>query len=298
MMTSNSLRAFLELSRSGSVHGAATRLHVTQPAVTAAVRSLERELQTALVARRGRGIALTPAGEVLAAYAARVLGLFDETRAAVAAAADPERGRVRLAAVTTAGEHVLPSFIRDFRTRHPTVEVSLEVGNRMLVWERLRDREADLAVAGRPPSGFGFDGIAFWPNDLVVAAPAATSVGREPVRPSALADSTWLLREEGSGTRATAEEFFAGAGIAPATLTIGSNGAIIESVAAGLGVTLISLDAVRRAADAGAVRIVVVRGLPIHRAWHVVTRSRDEPRGAGAMFREFLVRAGVTTPPG
>ena len=295
MMTSNSLRAFLELARSGSVRGAAARLHVTQPAVTAAVRSLERELRTPLVARRGRGIVLTPAGEVLAGYAARVLGLLDETRAAVEEAADPERGRVRLAAVTTVGEHVLPSLIRDFRTRHPGVEVSLEVGNRVRVWERLRDREADLAVAGRPPAGFGFDGVAFWPNDLVVAAPAATSLGREPVRPSALADATWLLREEGSGTRATAEEFFAGAGIAPATLTIGSNGAIVESVAAGLGITLVSLDAVRRAAEAGAVRIVGVRGLPIHRAWHVVTRSGDEPRGAPGMFREFLLHAGVAT---
>ncbi|HXY71081.1 MAG TPA: LysR family transcriptional regulator, partial [Actinomycetota bacterium] len=147
MMTSNSLRAFLELARSGSVRGAAARLHVTQPAVTAAVRSLERELRTPLVTRRGRGIVLTPAGEVLAGYAARVLGLLDETRAAVEEAADPERGRVRLAAVTTAGEHVLPSLIRDFRTRHRGVEVSLEVGNRMRVWERLRDREADLAVA-------------------------------------------------------------------------------------------------------------------------------------------------------
>jgi len=298
MMTSSSLRAFLELARSGSVNGAAARLHVTQPAVTAAVRSLERELRTALVARRGRGIALTPAGEVLAAYAARVLGLLDETRAAVEEAADPERGRVRLAAVTTVGEHVLPALIRDFRARHPRIELRVEVGNRLLVWERLRNREADLAVAGRPPAGFGFDGISFWPNDLVVAAPTAMSVGREPVRPSSLARATWLLREEGSGTRATAEEFLAAAGIAPPTLTIGSNGAIVESVAAGLGVTLISLDAVRRAADAAAVRIVGVRGLPIHRAWHVVTRSGDEPRGAPAMFREFLARAGVASGPG
>jgi len=297
-MTSNSLRGFLELARAGSVRAAAARLHVTQPAVTAAVRSLERELRTPLVARQGRGIVLTPAGRVLAGYAARVLGLLEETRAAVSEAADPERGRIRLAAVTTAGEHVLPPLIRDFRARHPGVEVSLEVGNRSLVWERLRDREVDLAIGGRPPAGVGFTGTAFRSNDLVVAAPASMTVKREPASPAALADATWLLREEGSGTRATAEEFFAGAGIAPATLTIGSNGAIVESVAAGLGITLISLDAVRRAAEAGTVRVVRVRGLPLRRDWHVVTRSGEEPRGAPGMFREFLLQVGAATVPG
>jgi len=296
-MTSNSLRVFLELARSGSVGGAAARLHVTQPAVTAAVRALERELRTPLVARRGRGIVLTPAGEVLAGYAARVLGLLEETRDAVEEAADPERGRVRLAAVTTAGEHVLPSLIRDFRALHPGVEMSLEVGNRSLVWERLRDRGADVAIAGRPPAGLGFAGTAFRPNHLVVAGPPSMVLAREPARPASLADATWLLREEGSGTRATAEEFLTGAGIAPSTLTIGSNGAIVESVAAGLGVTLISHDAVRRAEAAGEVRVLPVRGLPLRRAWHVVTRSGDEPRGAPAMFRAFLLRASVATDP-
>ena len=89
-------------------------------------------------------------------------------------------------------------------------------------------------------------------------------------------------------TRATAEEFLARARIAPATLTIGSNGAIVECVAAGLGVTLISHDAVRRALQAGDVRILPVRGLPLRRAWHVVARAGEELRGAPAAFRDFL----------
>jgi LysR family transcriptional regulator, low CO2-responsive transcriptional regulator len=287
-MTSNGLRAFLELARSGSVRAAAERLSVTQPAVTAAVRSLERELGVALVARQGRGIVLTSAGETLARYAARVLGLLEETRDAVAEAADPGRGRVRVAAVTTAGEHVLPEVIRDFRAARPGVDVALEVGNRRLVWERLRDRGADLAVGGRPPAGSGFAGESVRPNDLVLVAPAATTLSREPAPPSELAGATWLLREEGSGTRATAEEFLARAGLAPATLTIGSNGAIVESVAAGLGVTLISHDAVRRAARDGDVRILPVRGLPLRRAWHVVTRAGEPLRGAPAAFVDFL----------
>jgi DNA-binding transcriptional LysR family regulator len=290
-MTSNGLRAFVELARAGSVRAAAERLAVTQPAVTAAVRSLERELGVPLVARQGRGIVLTPAGETLARYAARVLGLLEETRDAEAESADPGHGRIRVAAVTTAGEHVLPEVIRDFRAAHPGVDVALEVGNRRLVWERLRDRGADLAVGGRPPVGAGFTGESVRPNDLVLVAPAGMALARDPAPPSELAGATWLLREEGSGTRATAEEFLAHAGLAPATLTIGSNGAIVESVAAGLGVTLIAHDAVRRAVQAGDVHILPVRGLPLRRAWHVVTRTGEPLRGAPAAFVGVL-RAG------
>ena len=296
MMTSNSLRAFLELARAGSVRGAAARLHVTQPAVTAAVRSLERELRTPLVARHGRGIVLTPAGEVLAGYAARVLGLLDETTAAVHEAASRGTGRIRLAAVTTAAEHVLPRIIRDFRGLHSAMEIELEVGNRRTVWERLRDREADLAVGGRPPAGQGFAGTPFRSNDLVLAASPDVALEREPARPADLAAATWLLREPGSGTRATAEEFLAAAGISPPTLTIGSNGAIVESVAAGLGVTLIAHDAVRRAEAAGEVRVLPVRGLPLRRAWYVVTRTPEDLHAAPRTFRDFLL--GSTAPGG
>jgi LysR family transcriptional regulator, low CO2-responsive transcriptional regulator len=190
---------------------------------------------------------------------------------------------------------VLPELILDFRAAHPGVDVALEVGNRRLVWERLQDREADLAVGGRPAAGSGFSGESFRPNDLVIVVPAAMTFPREPVRPQGLAGTTWLLREQGSGTRATAEEFLARAGVAPATLTIGSNGAIVESVAAGLGITLISHDAVRRALRAGDVRILEVRGLPLRRAWHVLTRAGEHLQGAPAAFRDFLRAGGAAS---
>jgi DNA-binding transcriptional LysR family regulator len=276
------------VARAGSVHGAAERLTVTQPAVTAALRALERDLGVRLVARAGRGLVLTAAGETLARYAARLLGLLDEARSSVREAVEPGRGRVRLVAVTTAGEHVLPAIIAEFRSIHPGVEIVLEVGNRRLTWERLRDREADVAVGGRPPSGGPFTAIAFRRNDLVIVGPGSAGAQRTRLAPGRLASRTWLLREPGSGTRATAEEWLADAGISPPTLTIGSNGAIVQSVAVGLGVTLISKDAVRREVEAGTVRILPVRGLPLRRHWHAVTRAGEDLHGAARLFLDHL----------
>ena len=215
-MTFNQLRTFLAVVDSGSVSEAADSLFVSPPAVSAALASLQAELGVALVARVGRGVAITAAGAVFAPYARGVLRVADEGVAAAREALDPESGRVRLAAVTTAGEHVLPRFLASFRARHPQAEVSLEVGNRERLWELLAEREVDLAIGGRPPGGARFVSRATRPNVLVlVAAARPGSNGVREVSLAELSRQVLLLREPGSGTRRTAEELFDELGMTP-----------------------------------------------------------------------------------
>lgn len=297
-MTLTQLRAFVEVAATGSVHQAAAHLVVSQSAVSAAVAALQRDLGVALVARDGRGIELTPAGRVFAGYARQVLGLLEEGRAAAAGQLYPEGGRVRLAAVTTAGEHVLPPFLAAFRTRYPEAEVVLEVGNRSRVWELLGYREVDMVIGGRPPAGRRFTSLASRPNRLVMVAASQNPRGdgdEAPPREVTIADLTaqvWLVREPGSGTRSTVEEFFEDLGISPPTLTLGSNGAIVESVRVGLGVTLISRDAVVRELEQGALEEWRCPGLPLERTWHVVGRAGEDLPPTAALFLEGLAAPG------
>ncbi|MDQ3989830.1 MAG: LysR family transcriptional regulator [Actinomycetota bacterium] len=295
-MTLTQLRALVEVAATGSVRQAASQLVVSQPAVSAAVAALQRDLGVALVAREGRGLVLTPAGRVFAGYARQVLGLLEEGRAAAAGQLHPERGRVRLAAVTTAGEHVLPLFLAAFRASWPQAEVALEVGNRSRVWELLGYREVDLVIGGRPPAGGRFRTLATRPNPLVVVAPTRGQPdpddGVREVGVAELAAQVWLLREPGSGTRSTAEELFEELGISPPTLTLGSNGAVRESVRAGLGVTLISRDAVTRELEARALEEWHVPGLPLRRAWHVVGRAGEDLPPTAGLFLAGLAGSG------
>ncbi len=280
-MTLRQLATLLEVALTGSVKAAAGRLFVSQPAVSAVIASLQRELGVALLSRAGRGVRLTDSGVVLADYARRVQGVLDEAAVAVVGAA--ARARVRLGAVTTAGEFILPAAIAGFRAFRPDVEVSLEVTNRGQVWERLEAHEVDLVVAGRPPDRRGFSTRGLRSNELViVAAPELAGT------PRPLAAQTWLLREPGSGTRATVEEYLATEGIAPNTLTLGSNGAVREAVAIGLGMTLMSRDAVASELTSGRLVVVEAAGLPLRRAWHIVTREEELP-GAATLFLEHLI---------
>ena len=197
------------MAKHGSVNAAAGELFVTQPAVSASVAALEKDIGVALLAREGRGVRLTPSGEALARYAGESLALLEQGRDAATAAAHPGRGRLRIAAVTTAGEFVVPPLLKVFQTRFPEVEVFLEVGNRALVLERLGAREADLGIGGRPPQSSGLQGRPFLNNDLVLVASPNHPLARRASFDPARLDEVWLLREPGSGTRSTTEEYLA-----------------------------------------------------------------------------------------
>lgn len=268
MTTAARLRAFVAVADAGSVRAAARRLVVTESAVSAAVTALTREVGVPLLERAGRGLRLTPSGHTYAEYARTILGLHTESLAAARGDVDPEHGLLRVAAVTSAGEHVLPAVLASFRRQHPGVDLSLDVGTREHVWALLTSHAVDLAIAGRPPRSLGATVRAVRPNSLVVVgSPAEAGT-------FAAARTTWLMREAGSGTRETCEALLAGLDADPPTLTLGSNGAVVAGAMAGLGVTLASRDAVGRFLAAGDLVELPVPHTPMRRPWHAVTPPR------------------------
>lgn len=288
-MTLGQLRTFLEVARAGSIRGAAASLVVTEPSVSAAVSSLGRELEVQLLSRDGRGIRLTAAGRELAVYAAQILGLADRAQRAVKEAAGGS-GQVRLVSVMTAGEYVLPPILAAFRKERPDVQISLEVGNRAAAIQRLTNDEADLAVGGRPPSGSDIEGVPFLSNELIVVGHDDHPLkGKRSIDAAALSKETWLLREPGSGTRETTEEFFTQAEIEPASImTVGSNGAIKQAAVVGLGVTLISIHAVAQELRDGRLTRLRARATPLRRSWYALHRKGVALPQSARDFLEFL----------
>ncbi|MDX1882135.1 LysR family transcriptional regulator [Mycolicibacterium sp. 120270] len=268
MTTNARLRALVELAETGSVRGAAERLVVTESAISSALGSLSSEVGVPLVDRHGRGVRLTPAGQRYVDYAKRILGLHQEAVQAARGEVDPENGSIRLAAVTTAGELLLPALLASFTAKYPGVDCKLEVASRSAIWPMLTNHEADVVVAGRPPGDLDQVRIrAVSPNTLVVVAPPETAQGFDP------AHAIWLLRESGSGTRATTMALLEELEINPPQMVLGSHGAVVAAAVAGLGVTLVSRQAVRRELESGALVEVDVPGVPMDRPWHVVTQS-------------------------
>jgi DNA-binding transcriptional LysR family regulator len=291
------------VAETGSVRAAAEHLVVTQAAVSASLAAMQRSLGLQLIQPDGRGLRLTSAGEEYAVYAHRVLGLLDEARLAAAAAADPERGELRIAAVTTAAEQIVPGLLSGFRQRHPHTGVLLEAGNRDRVRTLLERHRVDLALAGRPEPGWDVRVHAVRPHQLVVVSSpelAAESAAAGSAESGAagmlrwLSRQPWLLREPGSGTRLSTEALLADLDITPPTLTVGSNGAIRESAAVGLGVTLVSRDAAAQELASGRLAEIRVPGTPLHRDWYLIAHPGRLPLPAARLVAHVLRESAMT----
>jgi DNA-binding transcriptional LysR family regulator len=265
-VTWSRLTTFREVAERGSVRAAARALHVTEPAVSAAVAAVERQLGTSLLRREGRNVVLTEAGRTFADYCRTLIALADEAASAVR---DVDRPRLRIGAVSAAAEYVLPTALVAFRRHRPDVDLTVTVLPRDELFAALSHHELDVVVAGRPPRGGGLVARASRANRLVVVGAAAEAAAR--------GEDTWLLRSPGSGMRTVTLDLLRGLELAPELLEMGSHGAVVAAARAGLGVTLAHEDAV--AGDIAAGRLVVrhVPGTPITRPWIVSTTRRATP---------------------
>ncbi|MEZ0352358.1 LysR family transcriptional regulator [Mycobacterium sp. pR1184] len=283
MTTNARLRALVEVADTGSVRGAAERLVVTESSISSALRALSSDIGITLVDRHGRGVRLTPAGLRYVEYARRILGLHDEAILAARGEADPENGSIRLAAVTSAGELLIPAALASFRAQHPGVVLHVEVAARSALWPMLSRHEVDLVFAGRPPEELRkkVRVRAISPNTLIVVGCPELADG------FAAGTATWLLREQGSGTRSTLMTLLEELDVAPPQLVLGSHGAVVAAAVAGLGVALVSRQAVQRELDSGTLVELPVPGTPIKRPWHVV--SQPTPPMATELLIEHLV---------
>lgn len=290
-ITLTQLRSFLAVVKTGSVTGAADELIVTQPSVSAAVSALSRELGVELTERVGRSVQTTPAGEAFAPYAGDVIGLLEQGARAAREAAEVADSEVRIAAVTTAGEFIVPPLIDAFSARFPNIRLSVEVANRARVFDQVRRHEADVGIGGRPPADGGIVGTTLFPNPIVlIASPSDKLAALRHPTVEQIGTRPWLLREEGSGTRTMTEEFLASHDLDVRKLTLGSNGAIKQATQAGLGVSLQAELAVRLELELGLLTAIHPRGVRLpQRHWYLLRPASGRLRPAVQQFMRFAV---------
>ncbi|HWP34955.1 MAG TPA: LysR substrate-binding domain-containing protein [Thermodesulfobacteriota bacterium] len=288
------LRVFQAVARRLSYTQAAADLGRTQPAVSAQIRQLEARLGLDLFEQVGRRVHLTAAGRELLAAVQRLFAAVDDIAQLAAELKGVRRGSLRVGAVSTAGEYIVPPLLGIFHRQHPEVDVNLVLDNRAGILRRLYDNELDFAVMGRVPPGSTLDGEPVLPNFLVVVAPAGHPLARKRRLPlAALRDETWLMREEGSGTRIAVEAHFEEHGFAPTKrLTLSGSNAIKQAAAAGLGVAVLSRAALELELAARRLAILDVEGFPLERPWHIVQVRHKRLSPAAQAFQSLIRAAG------
>jgi DNA-binding transcriptional LysR family regulator len=289
-VTLRSLRVFESAARHLSFSRAAEELHLTQPAVSMQVRELEAQAGLALFDRIGRKVQLTDAGRELFARARAIGNELRAAEEAMNALKGLERGRLQIAAVSTA-KYFGPLLLGRFLRAHPGVQLELAVDNREKVIELLAANAIDLAIMGRPPQGLQTVAEAFASHPhVMIAAPDHPLAGRRRIPLARLAQEPFMLREPGSGTRGLLEKLFADHGLElRVAMQMASNETIKQAVLAGMGVSLISGHTLGAELETGRLAVLDVEGLPIVRNWYVVHLLEKHLSPAAAAFRAFML---------
>ena len=269
--TLRQLRLFAALAEHGSVTAAAKACHVTQPTVSMQLKDLTDAVGLPLYERVDSRIHLTLAGEDLLRTARAMSDEWAAFVQRVDAMKGLTRGRLRVALVSTA-KYFVPRILGRFCARHPDIEIALEVLNRDGVIARLRENRDDLYIMSIPPADIALERHPFLPNPLVVIAAASHPLaGRKRLPLARLARERFILREPGSGTRLACDAHFERAGFVPdVRLEIGSNEAIKEAVAAGMGIAIVSRHALGGKSAGPGLAILGVAGFPLHSNWWIL----------------------------
>ncbi|HMQ73139.1 MAG: LysR family transcriptional regulator [Rhodoferax sp.] len=285
------LRSFEAVARLGGVGRAAVVLHLAQPTVSSQLRELASAVGLTLFVPRGRGLEITDEGELLLATVRELFAVWDRFEDDAARMRGLERGRLRIAAVTTA-EYFLPDLIGPFAHAHPGLQIELAVENRDAIVRRLERGDDELAVMMLPPADLPLQRWPFLENPLVVVAPVGHPLAsRKRLKLEQVVGEPLLAREAGSGTRRAADRLLEQRGVRwTPRMALGSNEAIKHAVAAGLGLAVLSRHTLGRDPARDGLTELPVQGFPIRRMWHLVwRRDRALSRPAQA-FLDHLRR--------
>jgi len=185
--------------------------------------------------------------------------------------------------------------ISAFTPAYPEVTIKFAVGNREEVIKHLAGNEIDLAIMGRPPRELDTDAEAFAKHPLVIiASPSHPLAGKRKIPLRQLAGEQFLIREEGSGTRASMEHVFRERRIPfRVSMEVSSNETIKQAVMANMGISFISSHTVGLELAAGKLVILDVVGLPLVRDWYVIHLRDKQLAPIPAAFRTFLLEQGA-----
>ncbi|NPU14097.1 LysR family transcriptional regulator [Bradyrhizobium sp. 83002] len=288
-MTLEQLRIFVAVATREHVTQAARELNLTQSATSAAVAALEARYQTRLFDRVGRRIVLTAAGKAFLIEAKAVLARAAAAETVLDDLAGLKRGQLALAASQTIAGYWLPAFIHRFNAAHPAIRLELSIGNTEQVAERVREGSADLGFVEGDVDDPILAAQPVAEDEMVLVGPIDHPLCRgTPVAVHDLKAARWVLREQGSGTRAVLEAAVGRIGITPAELDVvfdlPSNEAVRGAVEAGAGITVLSRLVVMRAVKAGLLAVANLE-LPKRHFYSLRHREHHQTQAARAFLR-------------
>jgi DNA-binding transcriptional LysR family regulator len=293
MIENFKLRVFRVVAEMLNYRRAADELHLTQPAVTAQIKSLEESLGIALFDRIGRDTSLTPAGATLLEYVRKIEAITNDAIAALAPFGGQEGIDLSIGASHTVAVYLLPKLLPILLREWPKLRIHIVGGSTNEILQGLTSHQIAVALieapAHRPDlkiEEFGADELA------LIVRPDHRWAKKTVVRAAELVQEPILLREVGSGMRQFVEEYLERNGVLRQQLhtciDVNSTEGIISAVEAGLGIGFAPCLAIEKALKLGCVKAIPLENGPIRRQLSIALLNGPDPRGPVGLLLELL----------
>lgn len=292
-ITFRQLEVFESVARLLSYTKASKELHLSQPAVSMQIKQLEENAGLPLFEQLGRKIYLTEAGQEMYHYCRTIAQQLDEAKEVFQQLKGLQSGQLKITVASTANAFAT-RMLSMFSKKYEGSTVSLDVTNRERLLRQLADNEKDIAIMGRPPEDADLVTEPFAENPLVVvAAPDHPLVAQQPIPLYILQDQTFVVREQGSGTRIAMQRFFDEHNLRITTsMEMNENEAIKQAVQAGMGLGIVSIHTLELELETNRLVILDVEDFPIMRHWYLVHRKEKRLSPITQAFKDFVLSEG------
>ena len=283
------LRVFLTVYEQGSVSGAAKILNLTQPTISIQLKQLSDLLGADLYQLHGKKLVFTEAGHMTARYCMKITQYLDDLEIELANLAQLKSGTLKVAAVTSC-EYFFPHLIGSFLDKYPVVDIYLKVDSRERIKERFNNGSDDLYIFSQIDDDMTGDIVPLFPNNLYAIASKSHPLAlKDRIEIRTLIGFSWILREQGSGTRRAIEKHFSQHEITvKPKLVMESNEAIKHCVMAGMGLSILSEYALTQERPEN-LAILPVDTFPIKTYWNLVFPNSARQSPLSQAFMAHLI---------
>lgn len=286
--TLHQLQVFLKVTQCQSITKAAEELHLTQPAVSIQLKNFQDQFDIPLTEIIGRKLFVTDFGKEIAIAAEKIIEQVHAIDYKTQAFHGNLSGRLKISIVST-GKYIMPYFLADFLKLHPNVELVLDVTNKSKVIKSLEDNKVDFSLVSLLPENLNINKIALIPNHLYLVSNSDQIYNEDLYDLKLLENIPIILREEGSGTRQTMEQFMIANQIKiNKKLKLTSNEAVKQAVIAGIGSSILPIIGIKNELANGALQIIPVKGLPLKSTWNLIWQKNKKFSPVAEAYLSFL----------
>lgn len=290
-MIVDAMRVFVTVVEQRHFSKAGELLNLSQPGVSLHIRNLENELGAKLLHRSPKQVRLTEAGTILYKHAKQIVAHYEEAGLEIQMLQDEVTGSLHIGASFTIGEYILPAKLAEFVNQYPQVNIQVTIGNTEEIIEAIRSNQLDVGFIEGASQGTDLTVIPYMKDEMIVVAPSTHPLSESvSLDQNLLQNQVWVLREQGSGTRAFSDHFMQEFAIShKRSYVFNSSQGVKEAVSAGLGIAMLSRWIVRKELASGEMKELRIRHSHLERDFSIIRHKEASSSMALTVFLQKLL---------